>query len=137
MSTKKSRSIRPSAAARRRHESWLHAVTAIPTAAGHEHRVIAWVRDWCRTRRNLVLKEDAAGNLLITQRRKAAGAPLIITAHLDHPAFVVTAVDGRNLTLDFRGGVLPAYFEEAAIDVLDAGDGVHKAALTGCWRMAP
>ncbi|MHC5027759.1 MAG: zinc-binding metallopeptidase family protein [Planctomycetota bacterium] len=130
-SRSKTPSLRPTAAARRTHESWLRAVTAIPTAAGREQRVIAWVRDWCRARRNLALTEDAAGNLLITQRRRSTAKPLIITAHLDHPAFVVSSVAGRELDLEFRGGVLPAYFDEATIEVIDANDATHTAKITG------
>ena len=76
-------------------------LTDIPTAAGREARVVAWITDWVARRRNLLLTRDRVGNLFITQRRReqagAARAPLFITAHLDHPAFVVLSVSGRDV----------------------------------------
>lgn len=83
-------------ARRRRELDWLREVTAIPTAAGREHRVIAWIERWLRTRRHLRLERDDAGNLLIRPRAglrrvargRAAPRPILVTAHLDHPAFV-------------------------------------------------
>src|SRR5436190_10679354 len=117
------------------HEQWLLEVTAIPTAAGREQRIIAWVKTWVKARRNLALKEDKAGNLLITRKRggnaKAVPKPLFITAHLDHPAFVVHSIMGDDvLELEFRGGVHDPYFENASIDVFDARDHPHRATIT-------
>ncbi|MHC4427291.1 MAG: M20/M25/M40 family metallo-hydrolase [Planctomycetota bacterium] len=40
-----------------------------------------------------------------------------MTAHLDHPAFVVRKLlDDRTVELEFRGGVLDPYFESARIE---------------------
>jgi len=80
--------------AQRTHEQWLLDLTNLPTAAGREARILAWIAAWASRRRNLSLTKDRAGNLFITQRRHEQGgsrAPLFITAHLDHPGFVVTA----------------------------------------------
>jgi len=117
------------------HERWLKEITALPTAAGREQRVIAWVREWTAQRADLRLKADPAGNLLITRARKAAGAaskpaPLLITAHLDHPAFVVRQVPAPHLVeLEFRGGVHDPYFEQARIEIFDASGGRHPAVI--------
>ena len=35
---------------------------------------------------------------------------------MDHPAFVVTGVLGREAAFEFRGGVLPIYFVDARVD---------------------
>ena len=69
-------------------------LTQIPTAAGAEDRVIAWVDRWIAARSGrLEVRRDDVGNILVTQRRHGGTAGLILaTAHLDHPAFVVTGV---------------------------------------------
>lgn len=100
--------------ARCEHERWLLELTAIPTAAGREQRVVAWIRAWCDARDDLAMEEDPAGNLTILRKASAGQdsdeAPLYITAHLDHPAFVVEEVEGETVRASFRGGVLDAYF---------------------------
>ena len=59
-------------AQRQQYEQWLLEITAIPTAAGREQRVIAWVKQWVSERKNLSVREDKAGNLLITQKKAVA-----------------------------------------------------------------
>ncbi len=123
---------------RNEHERWLIELTAIPTAAGREGRVIDWIEQWVARRKNLGLKRDKVGNLLITQSqsgsklrsRETNPPPLFITAHLDHPAFVVRRrIDDCTLELEFRGGVHDAYFADAAIEVLDEADVPHRATI--------
>lgn len=121
------------AAQRKQHERWLIDLTAIPTAAGREHRVIQYIEDWTAKRSNLKLTRDKVGNLLIARTSKAGNRrkPLFITAHLDHPAFVVRKVtDERTIELEFRGGVQDAYFHDALIDIIDDDDQPHLAAIT-------
>jgi putative aminopeptidase FrvX len=107
-------------------------LTDIPTAAGREARVMAWITAWVARRRNLLLTRDRAGNLFITQRRReqasAARAPLFITAHLDHPAFVVLTTNGRQVELEFRGSMHEPYFENAPIEIVGQR-GTHMARL--------
>ena len=116
---------------RRQHEQWLLELTAIPTAAGREHRVIAWVERWLASRTALTLRRDAGGNMIITQGRSAGKRrPLFITAHMDHPAFVVSQIHSeRRIDLEFRGGVSPPYFENAAINIFDERDQPHHASV--------
>jgi hypothetical protein len=111
-------------------------VTSLPTAAGREERVLAWLDAWIRPRRaRLNLTRDDAGNVLILRKDMRRGdRPLLATAHLDHPAFVVTGSGTkqpsrarsarairpiRELTLEFRGGVHDPYFAGARIEVID------------------
>jgi len=111
------------ASERRRDERWLVEITSLPTAAGREDRVIAWIRAWVAARKTwLRLEEDRWGNLVVRSRRgpRRGRAPLWITAHLDHPAFVVRKVEGRDLELEFRGGVNDPYFVGAKLEVFDA-----------------
>ena len=119
------------AAQRRTHENWLTELTAIPTAAGREGGVIAWIKHWVARRKNLKLRRDKAGNLFITRTGRRAGKPIFITGHLDHPAFVVRGVrDRRTLELEFRGGVHDPYFDNAKIEIYDADDSPHRAVVT-------
>lgn len=121
----------------RQHETWLKEITAIPTAAGREQRVIAWIRNWVKQRRSLKLREDKAGNLIVTQNRAATASsgtkstrPIFITAHLDHPAFVVRHINSDGtIELEFRGGVNDPYFDNAAIEIIDSGDRPHRATI--------
>lgn len=108
-------------AQRAEHERWLLELTGIPTAAGHEERVIEWVKAWLAERADLSLRRDTAGNMIIRRRGRAAGRPVYLTAHLDHPAFVVRRVSGdREVELEFRGGVNDPYFEGKTLEIFTA-----------------
>ena len=121
----------PTARQRAEHRRWLEALTGIPTAAGHEDRVVEWVVAWVAERRNLRMRADTAGNLVITRRAADADRPLFFTAHMDHPAFVVRrVVDEREVELEFRGGVLDPYFVDAKIEIFDGDGAAHRAAVT-------
>ena len=97
---------------RKRHEQYLLDITSLPTAAGKEDRVSAWIRDWARRRRNVTLKADCYGNLVVKRKGVSSPRPIFFTAHLDHPAFVVKRVlpDGKTLVAQFLGGVQDDYF---------------------------
>jgi endoglucanase len=132
-----------SATARERaqHERWLLELTGLPTAAGREDRVIDWIDRWVRDRPDLALRRDDHGNLVITQKSRAAGRkgsgrrertpdPIWFQAHLDHPAFVVRSIgDRKTVELAFRGGVHDPYFDRARIDIIDAAGKVHRATI--------
>jgi endoglucanase len=125
------------AAERRAREEFLLEITSLPTAAGREERVIARIEAWVAERADrLVLSRDRIGNLTIARHdfleacargMKTGVKPLLITAHLDHPAFVVTGMRvvgkgraaGVELDLEFRGGVNDPYFVGAALEVFD------------------
>ncbi len=66
-------------------------------------------------RDDLRLRTDRAGNLLVTIKGRKRRAPVIATAHMDHPGWVVEAVDGRSVTARFMGGLMPPYFETAPV----------------------
>jgi endoglucanase len=111
-------------AQRAEREKFLLEITSLPTAAGREDAVIARVEEWVSERAaSLMLGRDRCGNLVITGRgfKKACAkkAPLFITAHLDHPAFLVRSVKGADVTLEFRGGVQDAYFKGSPIEIFD------------------
>ncbi|MDD2805706.1 MAG: hypothetical protein PHV33_09135 [Elusimicrobiales bacterium] len=115
---------KPEASELRAREKFLLEVTSLPVAAGYEGAAAALVADWVRRRPALALAKDKCGNLVVTRKdfkracRKTA--PLFITAHLDHPAFVALAVAGREVKLEFRGGVQDAYFKGAELELFSA-----------------
>ncbi len=101
---------------------WLIDLTHLPTTSGHEDRVVDWVEAWVRRRDELRLRRDRAGNLLITIKGRKRRDPVIAAAHMDHPGWVVEAVDGKTATARFLGGVLPAYFESARVVLFTGND---------------
>ena len=123
----------PSPSLLRARERLLLEITSLPTAAGREACVIAAVERWVEARKDrVVLARDRFGNLTIAQHgfleacakgARSGIAPVMITAHLDHPAFVVNAVRTKSksveLDLEFRGGVHDPYFNGAALEVFD------------------
>lgn len=119
-------------------ERWLLDITSIPTAAGREDRVIEWILAWARRRKSrMTIVADSAGNLLLRQApateargAKPARRPLLITAHLDHPAFVVRhVIDKALVELEFRGGVHDPYFEGASIELFDRADSSRRGVI--------
>ncbi len=112
------------------HRRWLRELTVLPTAAGKEQRVVEWIRGWVAERPDLTLRADPSGNLVIERARldRSGESPLFITAHMDHPAFVVERIVAPStITLSFRGGVMDPYFREARVRVFPGGSGVEPA----------
>jgi putative aminopeptidase FrvX len=108
----------PIAADRRAsHQQWLLEVTQLPTAAGKEQRVIAWIDQWLSNRDSLSKHTDPHGNFEIRiVGIPESDHPIYFTAHLDHPAFVVEEVASETqLVLSFRGGVMADYFPDAKV----------------------
>lgn len=122
------------------HRKWLLEVTQLPTAAGREGRVIQSIMRWVKSKPGLTLNEDASGNLIVAMK-DAQGTdlpPVYITAHLDHPAFVVERIVSPScVELSFRGGVMDDYFKDAKVTVWSSTDTKHKAVLTGEASAAP
>jgi endoglucanase len=72
----------------------------------------------------LAVERDAAGNLVVRYEAPDAGSvrPLVLVAHLDHPGFAITSVDGDELALEFRGGLLVEHVQPGAtIDLFEDG----------------
>ncbi|MFO0827909.1 MAG: hypothetical protein U0572_07130 [Phycisphaerales bacterium] len=112
-------------------ERWLVELTSLPTAAARESRVVAWIERWVKERsKDVQLSHDAHGNVRLNAiPHDSSRAPVYITAHLDHPAFVVRSLDGRTVELEFRGGVHDPYFHDAAIEIFDDHDTAHAARI--------
>ena len=107
----------------KQYEKWLTEITNIPTAAGKEERVVAWIKNWSRKEQGISLEQDRFGNLVLSQKRNSSKKPIFITAHLDHPAFVVRRqIDENCLEMEFRGGVQDPYFIGSQVEVFDNKD---------------
>lgn len=95
---------------------------SIPTASFKEQRVHAYLRRFAEDR-GLAYREDALGNAVIEYRKGRKTRPLVLGAHTDHPAFVVTQVKGRRIDLEFRGGISGAYGKGERVRMFPDGDG--------------
>ncbi len=101
-----------------RHITWLEQLTDRLSVAGREERAVAWVEAWVARRSDLRLRKDPSGNLLITFRRRRGRPHTWLTAHLDHPGFLIGPETASNAhRFEFRGGVLDPYFEDAPVEI--------------------
>ena len=101
---------------------------------------MVWIDNWLASRRKrLDIRRDDAGNFLIQRKDRIRQArPILITAHLDHPAFVVvtpppstgSAVARHRALLEFRGGVNDPYFVGTPIEVIDYAQSRHAGVIT-------
>lgn len=116
------------------YQRWLCELTRLPTAAGHEERVIEWIERWVDQRPDLALERDVHGNLVVqaTKRWGSGEPPVLITAHLDHPAFVVEKIiDRAQAELSFRGGVMDDYFAEARVNLYRGNERMVGGTIRG------
>lgn len=121
---------------RDKHEQYLLDITNLPTATGREQRVIAWIERWAKQRRSIKLTRDAFGNLTIKRNSVTARNPIYFTAHLDHPAFVVTRVhdDGKHVEAEFLGGVMDGYFEDTPVAIHHGEDKPQRGRIISLDR---
>lgn len=100
----------------------LRSLCSVPTAPFAEGRVVDYVTNFVRRRKNLSLRADRWGNLLIElkSRGKARQPRWVFTAHMDHPGFVAKKMlDSRRLLADFRGWVKIEYVRGTAVRFFD------------------
>lgn len=129
-----------SADARKTHLAWLLELSATPSAAGKEERVAAWIERWVNSRTDLTLSRDRVGNITVALANEPTPppdspphdrAPLYITAHMDHPAFVVEHAHGEGrFEASFRGGVMDDYFTNAPVALHSSRGTIVHARVT-------
>ncbi|WP_200761527.1 hypothetical protein [Poriferisphaera corsica] len=112
MAAKRIKKIVVSETQKKRHERLLIELTSLPTGTGKEHAVVRYLYDWVARRAWVSMKRDKWGNVLLGLKGRRAKRPVVLTSHLDHPAFVVYEVKdgGREVWAEFRGGVHNDYF---------------------------
>lgn len=104
---------------------WLLELTHLPTTSGREDRVVRWVERWARRRDEIKVGKDRAGNLLLTIKGRKSRDPVIATAHMDHPGWVIEGFEGATAKARFMGGVMAQYFESAPVVFFDSDDAEH------------
>lgn len=111
-------------------------LASIPTATGKEDRVVEFVERWAADRRWLAVERDAHGNMLLFPKGVdiRSTPSVLMTGHLDHPAFVVERVGGEGLErgtveLSFRGGVRQEYFDKRPRVAIHGEGGVARATV--------
>lgn len=100
----------------------LQKLCSVPTAPFAEQRVVAYVEQFVRERRNLKLSRDRHGNLLIELKSAARtkSPRWVFGAHMDHPGFVANRmVDDKTLQAHFRGWVKAEFFEGERVRFFD------------------
>jgi putative aminopeptidase FrvX len=105
----------------------LRRITSLPTAPFCEQAVIAEVRRWA-DRRGLEVGRDRSGNVLVRYRASAGRGRWVLTAHMDHPGFIVRRRRGRQVYADFRGGVRAACFRGRRVRLI-SDQGEHGATV--------
>lgn len=119
--------INTSTKQKERQLKWVKQLTSIPTASGCEHRVVAWIENWLKARKGLGARRDKYGNIVVFIKGNRTGPPVLFTAHLDHPAFVIKKiVDEHTYKMEFRGGVNKVFFENGKVLIYSHNNEVFK-----------
>ncbi|MBU1702480.1 MAG: hypothetical protein KJ970_06580 [Candidatus Eisenbacteria bacterium] len=88
-----------------------------PTTSFYEEGVAQVLLAWA-AEIGLPRRIDEWGNLHVGPAPgRTKGRTLILTAHMDHPGFVVESVRGRRARCRWFGGVLPDYFDGAIVRI--------------------
>jgi putative aminopeptidase FrvX len=99
---------------------YLKSLCSIPTAPFAEYRVADFVRKFVKGRKNLSLREDRFGNLLIELKSRSRLPRWVFTAHMDHPGFVAgKMLDGKRLKAAFRGWVKVEFVRGSRVRFFD------------------
>jgi len=98
----------------------LCSLCSVPTAPFAESRVVEFVRDFVARRKELSLRADRHGNLLISLNSRSRKPRWVFAAHMDHPGFVADKMIGsRKLRAHFRGWVKVEYVRGAKVRFFD------------------
>lgn len=90
----------------------LEDIVSLPTAPYHEERVAARVRGYLREW-GVPCRVDVGGNIIAHYQRGPTCRPLILMAHMDHPACTIAlpgGPHGADWTATLEGGVAAPYF---------------------------
>lgn len=90
------------------HRLVLEQMLAAPTAPFHEQAVVGVVRQWAQ-RAGVDLRLDRAGNVVLELGR-GTQPKWVLTAHIDHPGFIVRECRAGSVTAEFLGSVRKDFF---------------------------
>lgn len=109
----------------------LEDIVSQPTAPYHEERVAARVRAYLQ-RWQVPCSVDEGGNIIAHYQRGPACRPLIMMAHMDHPACTIAAPGGpqrAEWTAVLEGGVPSSYFARPVAVRIHTADSVSGAGI--------
>ncbi len=102
-------------------------VLRLPTAPYHEHKVKAFVVEFCRKLDGVRVEQDRVGNVIVRYRWAASKSPVVFVAHMDHPGFEM--LGGKRA--EFLGGVPQEMFAKGVGVRLYSNDG-NPESVRGC-----
>jgi endoglucanase len=98
----------------------LKSLCSVPTAPFAEKHVVEFAGDFVKRRKNLSLRADRFGNLLIELKSRSRLPRWVFTAHMDHPGFIARKmIDKNRLQADFRGWVKVEYVRGSRVRFFD------------------
>jgi len=114
----------------------LKELLAIPSPPGREERMAAFLREKIRGI-GFEPESDPAGNLLVRVNPAAQGSPVLLAAHMDEIALVVSRIedDGR-LRVVRSGGMKPHKLGERVVDILGDREIVPGIVSSGAGHVA-
>ena len=104
----------------------IESVVALPTMSFHETAVSTFIK-WYAASVGLGIKEDRAGNILVTHRGGGRGG-MTLAAHMDHPGFEVITAAGKRATVALWGKVKPKLFAGSKVRV-NTAEGAVKGKI--------
>ena len=93
---------------------------SLPTAPFHENSVQDHIRVFAADR-NIPVRSDRYGNLILRYRKGRGIKPLALTAHMDHPGFEVLQAGGKDITAEWLGACDPRHFPGSKVTVISQG----------------
>ncbi|MDP6037336.1 MAG: hypothetical protein QGG64_02190, partial [Candidatus Latescibacteria bacterium] len=96
---------------------------SLPTAPYREENVANFIRTFAK-RRDLPIKTDKYGNLIVRYTNGDNPKPVALTAHMDHPGFEVYHGEGHDLKARWLGGCDPKHFPGSRVTIVTHGEQV-------------
>ena len=90
-------------------EDFLKALASQPAASFHEEWVSACIQEMLR-QIGVPFRLDSFGNIIAHYRKGTPARSIALVAHMDHPAFEITAKRGKSYQARVLGGYLLPYF---------------------------
>ena len=104
-------------------------VLSLPTAPYHEDAVAAFIRAFAR-RRNIPIKTDPYGNLVLRSKNGNRPKSIALTAHMDHPGCEILGADGRDLTARWLGACDARHFPGGRITLISGEEEIPGKAAS-------
>src|SRR5258708_2985228 len=98
----------------------LKSLCSIPTAPFVEHRVVEFVRDFVKQRKNLSIRKDRFGNLLIELKSRSKLPRWVFTGHKEQRGLIgKKVIDKDHLKATFQGWVKVEFIQNTRVRFFD------------------